>query len=301
MDKAVGFIGLGRMGLPMANRLAGAGHKVVVFDQSSEAMERAGKIEGVKLAPSPADVASQAGVLFTALPNNDIVRSVYLDEGGILAGGKKGLVTCDCSTVSPEVSIGLHTALAKKGIHHMDTTMLGSTPQANDGQIFFIVGGDEEQVAKIKPYLEAMGKAYHYAGPSGSSNWIKLLQNILVAINAQAVSEVLGVALKAGVNIKDLYHVIVNGGGQGYSTYFNSRVMRMNSGTWDATFTLELMNKDVNLALSMAEKMGGPTEIMKATQRAFNEAVKNPEWAKQDLSAVTHLMEQKIGKKVTEG
>jgi 3-hydroxyisobutyrate dehydrogenase-like beta-hydroxyacid dehydrogenase len=289
------------MGLPMAKRLAAAGHKVFVHDKSSEAMEIAGKVEGFKLAPSPAEVAENVGVLFTTLPNNEIVRAVYLDEGGIVEGGKRGLVTCDCSTVSPEVSQALSVALAKKGIHHMDTTMLGSTPQAQEGQIFFIVAGDEKQVPKIKPYLEVMGKAHHYVGPSGSGNWIKLLHNILVAINAQAVSEVLGAALAAGVSLKDFYHVVVNGGGQGYSTYFNSRVMRMHSNTWDATFTLELMNKDVNLAVALAEKMGGPMGIMKATQAAFNEAVKHPDWARQDLSAVTHLMEEKIGKKVTEG
>ena len=294
----VGFIGLGHMGLPMATTLAKAGKSVVVYDKSSAAMERASKVDGIRLAQSAAEVARQAEVLFTALPNNDIVRGVYLDNDGIAAGGKAGLITCDCSTVSPEVSEALHAALAKKGIHHMDTTMLGSTPQAESGQIFFIVGGDEENLPKIAPYLEIMGKAHHYVGPSGKGNLVKLMHNVLGAINAQAVAEALAVCLKSGVPVKDFHHVMVNGGGQGYSTYVNSRVMRMQSGNFDPTFTLELMNKDVNLAVAIAERMSGPTEIMKAAQRAFNEAVQHKDWARQDFSAVTHLMEERVGKKI---
>jgi 3-hydroxyisobutyrate dehydrogenase-like beta-hydroxyacid dehydrogenase len=298
MASSVGLIGLGRMGLPMASSLARGGKKVVAFDRSGEAMERASKIDGVKLAASPGEVAAKVGVLFTALPNNEIVRAVYLDEGGIASGGKAGLVTCDCSTVSPEVTQALHAALGKQGIHHMDTPMLGSTPQAAEGQIFFIVGGDKQHLPKIAPYLELMGKAHHYVGASGTGNWVKLMHNVLAAVNAAAVSETLAVCLKVGIPIQEFYHVVVNGGGQGYSTYFNSRVMRMALGNFDPTFTLELMNKDVNLAVEVSEPMGGPIEIMKATQREFNRAVQNKAWAKEDFSAVTHLMEKQIGKKI---
>ena len=301
MPGHVGFIGLGHMGLPMAGNLGKAGHTVHVFDKSSQAMEQAAKIPGAKLAASAAEAATKAEVLFTALPNNEIVKAVYLGGEGIASGGGKGLITCDCSTVSPEVTRELHASLAKKGISHMDTTMLGSTPQAKDGQIFFIVGGDKANLPRIAPYLQAMGKAHHHVGGPSASNSVKLMHNVLAAINAKAVSEALAVCLKSGIPLEDFYHVVVNGGGQGYSTYFNSRVMRMQSGNFDATFTLELMNKDVNLAVAIAEGLGGPTDVMKATQKAYNEAVKNPEWAKQDLSAVTHLMEKQIGKTVKGG
>lgn len=296
-----GFVGLGQMGLPMAGNLAAAGYTVHVFDRSSGAMEQAARIKGAKPCASAAEAASKSDVLFTALPNNDIAKAVYLGPQGVAEGGRKGLITCDCSTVSPEVTQEIHAALSAKGISHMDTTMLGSTPQAKDGTVFFIVGGDKANVPRIEPYLKAMGKAFHHVGGPSASNSVKLLANALAAINATAVAEVLAVCLKAGIPIKDFYHVVTNGGGQGFSTYFNSRVMRMQEGNFDATFTVELMNKDVNLAVGLAEKFGGPTEIMKAAQRAYNEATKNPEWARQDLSAVTHVMEQKIGKTVKGG
>ncbi len=130
MNETVGFIGLGTMGMPMAANLAKAGVKLVVHDVSAEARAAAGKLGGVAVAPSAAAVAGQASVLFTCLPNDDVVRAAYLGTDGIASAGKAGLVTCDCSTVSPEATLDVSRGLAAKGITHMDTPMLGSQPQA---------------------------------------------------------------------------------------------------------------------------------------------------------------------------
>src|SRR5215470_19247185 len=108
MPDTVGFIGLGTMGGPMAANLARAGVPLVVYDASPAAAAAAGKLSGVTVAASPADVASRVGVLFTCLPNDDIVRSVYLGEGGISSSGApQGMVSCDCSTVSPEATLAV--------------------------------------------------------------------------------------------------------------------------------------------------------------------------------------------------
>src|SRR5207302_2730008 len=109
------------------------------------------KLSGVTVAASLADVAAQSNVVFTALPNNQIVRDAYLGASGIAAGARPGLITCDCSTVSPEVTEELVAALAAQSIHHMATPMLGSQPQAVSGEIFFIVGGDRSKVPTITP------------------------------------------------------------------------------------------------------------------------------------------------------
>ena len=299
MANQLGFIGLGRMGGRMVATLARAGQPAIVYDASAEALERATRLSGIGGAPTPAGVAAGSDVLFTALPNDSIVREVYLGQNGIASGARSGLITCDCSTVSPDLSTQIHGELAQQGIHHMTTPMLGSTPQAETGEIFFIVGGDEERLPAIAPYLEIMGKMHQHVGPPDAANKIKLMHNVLGAINAVAVSEILATGLKAGVNIEDFYNVVCNGGGQAYSTYFNSRVMRMASGNFEPTFTVELMNKDVNMALELAEGLGGPVTIMKATQEAYNQAADDSTWVHEDFSAVTHLAERKIGRTIS--
>src|SRR5207244_572995 len=145
-------------------------------------------------------VARQVAVLFTCLPNNDIVRQVYLGPDGVAASGRTGLITCDCSTVSAEVSVELHRALASKGIVHMDTPMLGSQPQAISGEIFFIVGGERVRLDTITPYLEIMGRLHMYVGPSASGNRVKLLHNGLAAVTAAAVAEAVATCVQAGAD-----------------------------------------------------------------------------------------------------
>ena len=131
MDKpAIGFIGLGRMGGPMARNLARAGYAVSVYDVNAAAAASAVSVPGITRHDSPGDVAAISAVLFSALPNDEIVRATYLDPDGVVAHGTPGLVTCDCSTVSPEVSLAISAAARPRGVVHMDTPMLGSSPQA---------------------------------------------------------------------------------------------------------------------------------------------------------------------------
>jgi 3-hydroxyisobutyrate dehydrogenase len=298
MSERVGFIGLGTMGGPMATNLAKAGKAPVVYDTSASATAALAKQPGVTLARSVADVAAQVAVLFTALPNDAIVRQVYLGPDGIAAGAKPGLITCDCSTVSPEATLEVAKAVAAKGITHMDTPMLGSQPQAVSGEIFFIVGGDQSKVATIAPYLEAMGKLHMYVGPSASGNRVKLLHNGLAAVTAVAVAEALAVCVQAGVDRETFYEVVRKGGGMAYGTYFERRAKRIFDGEFSPTFMAELMLKDAGLALDQAKNAKVPTPILEETKRTYEEAIANG-WGKEDFSAVTHVIEKRIGRKLS--
>src|SRR5262249_39777999 len=211
-----------------------------------------GAVPGTAVGRTSREVAARVAVLVTALPNDAIVRATYLGADGVLAGARPGLVTCDCSTVSPEVSQELSAAAAARGATHMDTPMLGSSPQAESGEIFFMVGGDEAKLAVIEPLLKVMGRLTMYVGPSGTGNRIKLLHNALGAVNAVAVAESLALCTALGVAPRTYYEVVKNGGGMAYSTYFDRRAMRVIEGNYDPTFTLDLMDKDVSLAAQMA-------------------------------------------------
>src|SRR5262249_12588282 len=140
MSDSVGFIGLGTMGGPMAQHLVKAGVSLVVQDANPNATKPFAGRPGVTVARSAADVAAGTNALFTCLPNDEIVRFAYLGANGVAAGGARGLVTCDCSTVSPEVSVDLNRALAGQGITPKDTPMLRAQPPAGLGADLFIRG-----------------------------------------------------------------------------------------------------------------------------------------------------------------
>ena len=298
MNERVGFIGLGTMGGPMASNLARAGKAPIVYDTSAAATAALAKLPGVTVAPSIAAVAAETHVLFTALPNDAIVRTVYLGADGVAAHGRPGLVTCDCSTVSPEATLEVAKGLAAKGITHMDTPMLGSQPQAVSGEIFFIVGGDPAKLTTIRPYLDAMGKLNMHVGSSASGNRVKLLHNGLAAATAVAVAEALAVCVQSGVDRDTFYEVVRQGGGMAYGTYFERRVKRVFDGDFSPTFAAALMLKDAGLALDLARSVKVPTPILEETQRTYAEAVENG-WGKEDFSAVTHVIEKRIGRKVS--
>jgi 3-hydroxyisobutyrate dehydrogenase len=297
MSERVGFIGLGTMGGPMATNLAKAGKPPVVFDANPAAMKAVAAHAGVTTATSPADVASQVGVLFTCLPNDTIVKGVYTGPEGIASGAKAGLITCDCSTVSPEATLEVARAMAARGVAHMDTPMLGSQPQAESGEIFFMIGGDQAKVPAITPYLDIMGRLHMYVGPSASGNRVKLIHNGLGAVTAVAVAEALAVCVQAGVDRDIFYDVVCKGGGMAYGTYFDRRARRIFDGDFSPTFMAELMLKDVGLALELARSAKVPTPILEETKRTYQEAVDNG-WGKEDFSAVTHVVEKRIGRKL---
>jgi 3-hydroxyisobutyrate dehydrogenase len=298
MADAVGFIGLGTMGGPMAANLAKAGVPLVVFDANPAAAAASGAQPGVSVARTPAEVASRVTVLFTCLPNDAIVRAVYLGPDGVAVGGRAGLITCDCSTVSPEATLEVAAGLRARGIVHMDTPMLGSQPQAVSGEIFFIVGGEREKVATIERYLGIMGRLHMYVGPSATGNRVKLLHNGLAAVVAVAVAETLATCVQSGVDPHVFDEVVRNGGGMAFGTYFDRRVRRMLDGDFSPTFAAELMLKDVGLARDLARVAKVSTPMLDETHRTYGDAVAGG-WGKEDFSAVTHVIEQRIGRRIS--
>jgi 3-hydroxyisobutyrate dehydrogenase len=298
MSARIGFIGLGTMGGPMATNLAKAGVPLTVYDANPAASAAIAKLPGVAVAESPSQVGAGATVVFTCLPNDAIVRDVYLGPDGIAAGARPGLVTCDCSTVSPEATLELHRTLAARGITHLDTPMLGSQPQAVSGEIFFIVGGDATKLPVITPYLSIMGKLHMHVGPPASGNRVKLLHNGLAAVVSVAVAEALAVCVQSGVDPYVFYDVVMNGGGMAHGRYFERRVKRMLDGDFSPTFMVELMRKDAGLALDQARAAKVPTPMLEETKRTYDAAVDGG-WGREDFSGVTHVVEQRIGRKIS--
>ncbi|MEM8631189.1 MAG: NAD(P)-dependent oxidoreductase [Pseudomonadota bacterium] len=253
MTGRVGYVGLGAMGAPMLKRLAEGADKdsVLGFDADKEVTARACADAGATACHSLEEIALRADVLFTCLPNNAVLEQVYLGPGGVAGAIRPGSVTIDCSTVGPDATRRVHAGLAEKGVAHLDASMLGSVAQAETGQISFVVGGEEDALARVIGALQKVGGLIRYCGPSGSGNQMKLLHQTLVAGHAVAVAEAITLAKSVGADVRTFYDIVTQGTGFAYSRYFEKRVPRMEEGDFSALFMLKFMLKDARLAADM--------------------------------------------------
>ena len=299
MTDKIGFIGLGSMGLPMTRVLAAAGRSMRVFDIDAAARARAGKIPGVQVVESIAEVAGQVGVLFTCVPNDQILEALYLGPDGVANAVVAGSVTVDCSTVSPKVTRAVHAALRHRGAEHLDASMLGSVPQAETGHIGFVVGGDRAAFDRVEPLLGILGKMVKYVGSSGSANQVKLIHQTLVAGHAVAVAEALALCMATGTDIDAFYDVVCNGGGFAYSRYLEKRTPRMREGDFSPLFMLDLMRKDAGLARDLAEHVGMASPLLDQVLSAFD-AAQTDGYGREDFSAVVHVYETAVGKRLVD-
>jgi len=295
MSKRIGFVGLGAMGFPMARNLAENGHAVSGYDAAETARARAAEIPGIEIAPSLADTARAAEVLFTCLPNDAIVEATYLEPGGIAEGIAAGAVTIDCSTITPQTTNRVCEHLVERGVHHLDASMLGSVPQAETGEIGFIVGGNKEAFECVKPLFDVIGGFRTYAGGSGAANRIKLIHQTLAANNAVAVAEAVALCLATDTDLDCFYDVVVGGGGMGQSRYFERRVPRMRDGDFSPLFMLDLMVKDTGLARDLAKSANADMPLLETVVRRFEQAQAEG-WGKDDFSGVARLYERAIGR-----
>ncbi|NNF79209.1 MAG: NAD(P)-dependent oxidoreductase, partial [Rhizobiales bacterium] len=238
-------------------------------------------------------------VLFTCVPNNDVVRAVYLDEGGITSSVRAGTVTIDCSTIGPEISREVHGRLQEIGVSHLDASMLGSVLQANEGTISFVIGGDEAAIETARPALEKVGGLIRHCGPSGSGNQMKLLHQTLVAGHVVAVAEALTLCDELGADVDAFYEIVTQGTGFAYSRYFENRVPRMRSGEYSPLFMLKFMAKDARLARDMApfemDETAAKLPLLDAVIKTLEEG-ENRGFGDEDLSAATKVLQARFGR-----
>ena len=298
MSRAVGYIGLGAMGAPMVKRLAERHHGAVFgFDANAAIMRQACADAGVQGCASVADIAGRVDVLLTCLPNNDVVREVYLGPDGVASAIKPGAITIDCSTVGPDATQDVYAGLKEKGARHLDASMLGSTKQADEGTITFVVGGDDDAFAEARPVLACTGQMIRHVGPSGAGNRMKLIHQTLVAGHAVAVAEALALCLATETDIETFYEIVVQGTGFGYSRYFEARVPRMREGEFSPNFMLKFMLKDARLARDLMPDAQKVLPALSAVIGTLEEA-DTLGLGGEDFSAAMKVLEARIDKSV---
>jgi 3-hydroxyisobutyrate dehydrogenase-like beta-hydroxyacid dehydrogenase len=249
---SVAFLGLGRMGALMAGRVAAAGFPLAVWNRT----ERADAVpEGARLASSPRDAVADADVVVTMVADAAALDAVLDGPDGVLAGARPGTVLVDMSTIGPDAArAGAHRC-ADAGVAFLDAPVSGSTPAAASGQLVAMVGGGKGALDVARPVLAAMTRDQLWLGASGAGAAMKVALNLAVAITNQGVAEVLALAERAGIARARAYDVLTAGAvASPYVQY--KRDAFLDPDSTPVAFSIDLMAKDVGLALTVAHETG---------------------------------------------
>lgn len=262
-ENQIGFIGLGIMGKPMSRNLIKAGYSLTVYDINESAVKELEEA-GAAAAASPAEVARQCDIIITMLPNSPHVKSVVMEEGGVLEGAKPGTVLIDMSSIAPLASKEINAACLLKGVDMLDAPVSGGEPKAVDATLSIMVGGKRETYEKMKDLLLHMGASAVYCGEAGAGNTTKLSNQVVVALHIAACSEAFTLAKAAGVDPEMVYQAIR--GGLAGSTVMDAKVPMMLDGNRNPGFKIDLHIKDLNNAIDTAHGVGAPlfltTQVM---------------------------------------
>ena len=287
----VGFIGLGIMGRPMAKNLVKAGHELVVFDFNKEAVADLVSC-GATAAESGKEVAEQAQVIITMVPNSPHVRAAVLGENGVAEGAKPGTVVIDMSSIDPTESKAIGAELEKFGIEMMDCPVSGGEPKAIDGTLSVMCGGKKELFDKYYDLLMVMAGSVVYVGELGSGNVAKLANQMVVAINIAAVSEALTFAKKAGTDPELVYQAIR--GGLAGSTVMDAKAPMMLARNFKPGFRIELHIKDLNNALNAAHAISSPAPLTAHLMEVM-QYLRADGYDKEDHSSIVRYYEKIAG------
>jgi len=295
----IGFVGLGLMGRPMAGHLLQGGHKLFVNDlyliQSNkplpEEIAQAGAVEVKSLK----DLASKSDVIITMVPDTPDVAAALFGEGGIAAGLSAGKIVVDMSSISPIETKEFAARVEKLGCDYVDAPVSGGEVGAKNASLTIMCGGKETVFNKIKPLFELMGKNITLVGEAGAGQITKVANQIIVALNIQAVSEALLFASRAGADPSKVRQALM--GGFAASRILEVHGERIIKRTFDPGFRIELHSKDLNLALSNARKMGISLPNTAIAQEMFNSCIGNGD-AKKDHSALVTALERMANHKV---
>jgi 3-hydroxyisobutyrate dehydrogenase-like beta-hydroxyacid dehydrogenase len=286
-NNKLGFVGIGYMGRPIAQRLLEAGFKLTAYDRDPSKAEQLIRYGG-SVAESVSELSSSCDVVLSCLPTDEAVLNIYRGPDGALANARRGSLVIDMSTVYPETSQQLARLGAERGVDVLDVTISGSTPAAEKGLLTLFGGGDKTRFAAAEPIFRVIAQKYFYLGPSGSGATMKLVVNALLGIGMQAIAESVALGEKAGLDRHRLLEVL------SYTSVVApahlGKLQKAMNGDYSAQFPLRLMNKDFGLIFNLAASVG---VRMPAAAAAFEINARQSDLGEeQDFSAVILQMEK---------
>ena len=294
MSKEIGFIGVGKMGEPMAGRLLDAGYRIHVFDARAAAIDAmVGK--GALAARSAAEVASKAETVLVSLPTPDIVKSVVLGAGGVIAGSAVKTYV-DLSTTGPRVAAEVAAALAGKGITAIDAPVSGGVGGAAKGTLAVMVSGPHNLCGELRPLFEVLGKYFYIGAKPGMGQLMKLANNMLSATTLAASAEIMVMGVKGGLDPRVMIDVInvASGANAALRDKFPKAVLPR---SFDYGFATGLMYKDVKLCLDEAEALHAPMWVCNTVRQLWSDTngAFGPD---SDFTNIVRLLEEWAGTEV---
>ncbi|MCY1409260.1 3-hydroxyisobutyrate dehydrogenase [compost metagenome] len=285
----IAFIGLGNMGAPMARNLVKAGHSLNVFDLNTTVLAEFKEL-GCTLSASPREAAQSGELVITMLPAATHVRSVYLNEDGVLAGIRAGTPAVDCSTIDPQTAQLISTEAAKQGVALADAPVSGGTGGAAAGTLTFMVGATDDLFGQLQPVLAQMGRNIVHCGAVGTGQIAKICNNLLLGISMIGVSEAMALGNALGIDTKVLAGVINSSTGRcwssdTYNPWPGIIETAPASRGYTGGFGAELMLKDLGLATEAARQAHQPVILGAVAQQLYQAMSLRGEGGK-DFSAI---------------
>jgi 3-hydroxyisobutyrate dehydrogenase-like beta-hydroxyacid dehydrogenase len=289
MIKTIAYLGLGTMGGGMASNLLKAGYKLTVWNRSAEKCEPFAR-KGARVAHTPVDAVRDIDLVMYCLSNDQAVEEVVFGAKGILSGIKEGQIAMDMSTVLPATSLREHEAYAKDGVDFIDAPVFGSKQESADAKLWIMVAGNKAIFEKVKPVLEHLGQTVHYFGKNGNAAAMKLVGNLIVALEMEALAEGLVLAEKAGLHLNTVMEVVK-------AADFRSPLLVSNGQNilkrdFSTSFALKLMLKDAGLIEKFGESLESPIPALRVVKRNLESAVALG-FGKENASAVIKALEKK--------
>jgi 3-hydroxyisobutyrate dehydrogenase len=265
LSMKLGWIGLGIMGSRQATNLRRAGHELTVWNRTASTAEAWAAENGATVAATPAEVAQDAEIVFSMVVDGPQVQEV------LVPAARDGVLFVDMTTIGPAWTRSIGEQLAERGARLIDAPVTGSSPRAEDGTLTIMVGGDADDVERVRPLLEIMGELIVYAGPLGSGQAVKLINNAVAAANAATLAQALIVGSAQGLDLDALVDVMA--AGSGASTMLTLKAGPMRNHDYTTLFKTEHMLKDVRLCLQEAQQADVPFPAAAAASDALSAAV----------------------------
>ena len=266
------FIGLGVMGFPMAGHLAEAGHKVTVYNRSSDKTKKWSSIYGGKIAKTPADAAEGADFVMCCVGNDDDLREVTIGANGAFSNIKKGSIFIDHTTVSALVTKELFNLANQMGFDFIDAPISGGQVGAENGLLSIMCGGDQRAFDRARPILEIYSKICKRIGESGAGQKTKMCNQIAIAGLVQGLSEALHFAEKAGLDGRNVVEVISQGAAGSWQ--MENRFETMLDDYFNHGFAVDWMRKDLKICLEASDQIGASLPITALVNEFYKDVQK---------------------------
>src|SRR6266403_3982695 len=294
MIKTISYLGLGTMGGGMVSNLLKAGYKLTVWNRSVKKCGPFGK-KGARIADTPADAVRDAELVMYCLSNDQAVEEVVFEPKGILSGIKEGQIAVDMSTVLPATSLREEEAYAKRGVDFLDVPVFGSKQESADAKLWIMAAGNQASFEKVKPVLEHLGQTVHYFGKNGNAAAMKLVGNLIVALELEALAEGLVLAQKAGLDLNTVMEVVKVADFR--SPLLVSNGQNILKRDFSPSFALNLMLKDADLIERFGNSLQSPIPALRVAEKNLATAVALG-FGNETASALIRALEKQAGVEV---